>query len=93
MADHNNGILVDNASDEQFAGMSQFMLRDLDADWRGHHHASHQPPTPTPPPSTAIEYRSIDGSGNNLENSQFNATGSDFARVVLPILQTAFPYR
>jgi Animal haem peroxidase len=72
MADHNNRFLAD--TDEQLTGMWQSLPRDFDAG------ASHQPPTPTPPLSTMIEFRSIDGSGNNLLNPQFNATGSDFAR-------------
>jgi peroxidase len=39
----------------------------------------HGHPHPTPPP-TALEFRSIDGSGNNLANPEFNSAGSDFTR-------------
>ncbi|HTS42369.1 MAG TPA: peroxidase family protein [Xanthobacteraceae bacterium] len=45
---------------------------------------SHNPP-PDPPPShghgPTLEFRSIDGSGNNLSDPSLNQAGTDFARV------------
>jgi hypothetical protein len=38
-------------------------------------------PDPTTPPPTTMEFRSVDGSGNNLANPQFNSVGSDFTRI------------
>jgi Ca2+-binding RTX toxin-like protein len=52
------------------------------ASWFDHFHAPrwHQSPQPPPRPSS-LEFRSIDGSGNNLVNTEFNATGSDLVRL------------
>jgi hypothetical protein len=42
----------------------------------------HPPPTgPAPRPAPTIEYRSFDGSGNNLGDTTMNAAGSDFTRI------------
>ena len=40
----------------------------------------HGHPHPGTPPPTALEFRAIDGSGNNLANPQFNSANSDFTR-------------
>ena len=45
-----------------------------------HHHPPAGNPHPGTPPPTRIEFRSIDGSGNNLANSQINSANSDFTR-------------
>ncbi len=46
-----------------------------------HHNPPHAPPpTHTPDPHT-LEFRSIDGTGNNLSNTHLNAAGQDFARI------------
>ena len=45
-----------------------------------HHHPPAGNPDPGTPPPTRIEFRSIDGSGNNLANSQINSANSDFTR-------------
>ena len=37
-------------------------------------------PDPDTPPPTTLEFRSIDGSGNNLANPQINSANSDFTR-------------
>src|SRR5215475_3240716 len=42
----------------------------------GHH--GHQPPDPTP---NGVQFRTIDGSNNNLANPAINQAGTDFARV------------
>src|SRR5262245_8334335 len=34
-----------------------------------------------PPAQHGVDYRSIDGSGNNLSHTEYNAAGSDFARI------------
>lgn len=38
-------------------------------------------PQPAPPPKPAMNYRSIDGSGNNLINTQLNSRGATFSRI------------
>ena len=45
--------------------------------------AHHRPPhAPSPPPHTpTLEFRSIDGSGNNLSNTKINSANTDFTRV------------
>src|SRR5215831_8014505 len=53
----------------------------------GSHHPVPGPdpsPSPGPSPSPApsgVQFRSIDGSGNNLTNTNFNETNSDFTRI------------
>src|SRR5262245_36316229 len=42
----------------------------------GHH--GHQPPDPTP---NGVQFRTIDGSNNNLSDPTINQAGTDFARV------------
>ena len=42
--------------------------------------APQHPPAP-PKPAVQLEFRSIDGSGNNLAHGQENAVGSDFSRI------------
>ena len=44
------------------------------------HPPSHNPP-PQSDPGPTIEFRSIDGSGNNLSNPDLNKAGSDFTRL------------
>ena len=34
-----------------------------------------------PPAQHGVDYRSIDGSGNNLTHTDYNAAGSDFTRI------------
>ena len=45
----------------------------------GHHGNGH--PRPPNPPSHEVQFRSIDGSNNNLADPAMNQTGTDFARV------------
>ncbi len=47
----------------------------LGGQFQGLHHGPHAPPP------HAIEFRSIDGSGNNLSNLTLNSAGTDFARI------------
>ncbi len=42
---------------------------------------AHAPAPPPPAPPKQIEYRSIDGSGNNLAHTTENAVGADFGRI------------
>jgi hypothetical protein len=46
----------------------------------GHPHSPAGNPDPGTPPPTTLEFRSIDGSGNNLANPQINTANSDFTR-------------
>jgi peroxidase len=56
-----------------------------DSSFFGHHpifpggpgHGHHQPP----PQESGLEFRSVDGSGNNLQQTDLGAAGTDFARV------------
>jgi peroxidase len=54
---------------------------DLDSlqSFLGHHGNGH--PRPPNPPSHEVQFRSIDGSNNNLADPAMNQTGTDFARV------------
>ena len=45
----------------------------------GHHGSGH--PRPPSSPSNGVQFRSIDGSNNNLADPAMNQTGTDFARV------------
>src|SRR5262249_15631848 len=49
----------------------------------GNNGPAHSPPPPSHPPSApSLEFRSIDGSGNNKVHTEFNATtGTDFVRI------------
>ena len=45
-------------------------------EYRGHGHHHHHRPT-----KNALEFRSIDGTQNNLTQGDLNSAGTDFARV------------
>ena len=85
---NNNHLDNRDSSISQFADLSQ-PLRDVgqgslqrnQVDDSSHDAAA--PPTPGEgnPPAATLEFRAIDGSGNNLVNAQFNAAESDFTRV------------
>jgi peroxidase len=85
MAQHNNETRDQDSSTEQSASFWQTLVRGFGIGSHGHHHGGHhQPPGGTPdpgtPPPATIEFRSIDGSGNNQANPQFNSANSDFTR-------------
>jgi hypothetical protein len=54
-------------------------------EYRGHGHHHHHRPT-----KNALEFRSIDGTQNNLTQGDLNSAGTDFARSVRPISLMGF---
>src|SRR5215510_8289802 len=78
---HNTDFDSSDVPVNQSAGLLQALLRGVGH--REHDHQDpHQPPSGGDPsgPST-VEFRSIDGSGNNVTNGQLNAAGADFTRI------------
>ena len=68
---HQNGHSDDGPDFSTFNGFLNSIL------------AFHQPPhAPNPPPhAPTLEFRSIDGAGNNLAHPTTNSAGADFARI------------
>src|SRR5262245_37314531 len=58
--------------------LHQFYLDNLQS-FFGHHGNGH--PQPPSSPSNEVQFRTIDGSNNNLADPTMNQTGTDFARV------------
>ena len=85
MTQHDNHSSILNLHDQHsLIHKLALKLKHLDDDGQFDHqgpppdHGHHPPP---PPPHKAVEYRSIDGSGNNLNHTDLNAAGTDFARI------------
>lgn len=64
---HNNGLLSQNSGQSGFGIAHQH---------RGHGYHHHHQPTPD-----ILEFRSIDGTQNNLAQPELNAAGTDFTRI------------
>src|SRR5262245_34488807 len=82
MAQHNNETRDQDSSAEQSASFWQTLTRGFGFGSHGHYHGGHHQspggnPDPGTPPPPTVEFRSIDGSGNNLANPQFNSANSD----------------
>ena len=65
-----NGLFWSISERAQFGLSNHHTIHDGDF---GHHQ--------TPSPSGGLQFRSIDGTGNNLADTALNSTGTDFARI------------
>ena len=63
---------------DNFGSIHQIDLDSLQS-FFGHH--GHEHPRPPSSPQSEVQFRTIDGSDNNLADSTMNQTGTDFARV------------
>jgi len=71
-----SGSHHDNNDGPDFSSFNGFLNSIL-----AHHNPPHAPPPTHTPDPHALEFRSVDGSGNNLTTPADNAAGSNFTRI------------
>jgi peroxidase len=75
---HDRGDVMKKSAFGDFDGFGNFNQIDLEHPFSFFHHGGGGHP---PSPASNVQFRSIDGSGNNLADPTMNQTATDFARV------------
>ena len=78
---HNTDFDTRDVPVNQSAGLVQAQLRGVGHGERDHHDSQQPPSGGEPSEPSTVEFRSIDGSGNNITNAQLNVAGTDFTRI------------